>query len=151
MRMEHFVKVSQSIKSDMPRFMFSANVTEASESSFIFPLNPQIDGALNYFNWDTIGPVEQLIKKIEQERAAKPNSQNPVYCQSIVKEETRSNLQWPGLSSWKVFLQMWRQDNTNRIRSQRVRQGRRKTKGTDTIELKHSCFATAMFYSISTK
>ena len=50
MRMERFVKVSQIIKSDMPRFMFSANVTEASESSFIFPLNPQIDGALNDSN-----------------------------------------------------------------------------------------------------
>ena len=49
MRMEHFVKVSQSIQSDMPRFMFSANVTEASESEspFIFPLNPEIDVALN--------------------------------------------------------------------------------------------------------
>ena len=75
MRMEHFFKVSQSIKSDMPRFMFSANVTEASESPFIFPLNPLINVALN---WDTSGPVEQLVKKLskkeQQNQTLRPQS-----------------------------------------------------------------------------
>ena len=90
-------------------------------------------------------------KEIEQERAAKPNSQNPVYCQSIVKEEPLWLTMTRPVILKSEFLQMWRQDNTNRIRRQRVRQGRRKTKGTDTIELKHSCIATAMFCWISTK
>ena len=147
MRMEHYVKVSQSIKSDMPRFMFSTNVTEASESPFIFPLNPQIHGALNYFNWDTSGPVEQLLKKL-----SKKEQQNQTFrTQSIVNQLSKRKPAQTYNDQACHLLQMWRQDNTNRIRSQRVRQGRRKTKGTDTIELKHSCFSTAIFCSISTK
>ena len=79
MKMEHFVKVSQSIKSDMPRFMFSVNVTEASESPFIFPLNPLINVALN---WDTSGPVEQLVKKLSK----KEQKNQTLRSQSIVNQ-----------------------------------------------------------------